>query len=103
VVEDVLDHVARDARVVEDSADDDGVVGWVVVPEAVAGVVAAPGELGASHEAMEKAAVEVVEEVFEVVVVSAGGTDLLASSHLPHEPCFRCEIVAGNIAAVASA
>ena len=44
VVEDVLDDVAGDAWVVEDAADDDGVVGGVVVAEAIAGVVAAPSE-----------------------------------------------------------
>ena len=39
VEEDVFDGVARDARVVEDAADDDGVVRGVVVAEAAAGVV----------------------------------------------------------------
>ena len=73
VVEDVLDCVSGDARIVEDSADDDGVVGGVVVAEAAAGVVLAPGELGAAEESVEEAAVEVVENFFEVVVVSMRG------------------------------
>ena len=103
VVEDVLDHVAGDAWIVEDFADDDGVVGGVVVAEAVAGVVAAPGKLRASHEAVEEAAVEVVEKFFEMVVVSAGGADVLASAHLAHEARFGGEIMTGHIAAVAGA
>ena len=101
VEEDVLDYVAGDSGVVEDSADDDGVVGGVVVAEAVAGVVAAPGELGASHQSVEKAAVEVFEKFFEVVMVAAGGVDVLASAELADEARFGGDVVAGDVAAVA--
>ena len=38
VIQDVFDYVAGDAGMVEDPADDDGVVGGVVVAEPVAGV-----------------------------------------------------------------
>jgi len=101
VEDDVLDHVARDARVVEDPADDDGVVGGVVVAEAVAGVVSAPGELRATHESVEEAAVEVFENLVKMVVMTAGGVDLLASTKLAHEAGFSRDIVAGDVAAVA--
>ena len=103
VVDDVLDDVARHARVVEDPADDDGVVGGVVVAEAIAGMVAAPGELGSSHEAMEKAMVEVVEKFFEMIVMSASGANVLASAKLAYEACFGGEVMARDIAAVACA
>jgi len=43
VVEKVLDGAARGVRAVEDAADDDGVVGGVVVAEHAAGVMGAPG------------------------------------------------------------
>src|ERR1039458_1138977 len=82
VVEDVLNGVARHARVVEDATDDDGVVGGVVVAETVAGLVAAPGQLRASHESVEEAAVEVVEKFFEMVVVAAWGAGVVVSANL---------------------
>ena len=103
VEEDVFDGVARDARVVEDSADDDGVVRGVVVAEAAAGMVLAPGELGASHESVEEAAVDVVEDFFQMVVMAAGGVDVLASAHLADEPGFGGNVVAGDIAAITGA
>jgi hypothetical protein len=43
VVEEVLDGAARGVGAVEDAADDDGVVGGVVVAEHPAGVVGGPG------------------------------------------------------------
>ena len=103
VKQDVFDGVAWDPWVVEDAADDDGVVGGVVVAEAAAGVVLAPGELRASHESVEEAAVEVVENFFQVVMVSAGGADVLASAHLADKPRFGGNVVAGDIAAITGA
>jgi cytolysin (calcineurin-like family phosphatase) len=103
VIHDVFDGVAGDARVVEDAADDDGVVGGIVVAEAAAGVGVAPGELGATEESVKKAAVEVVEDFLEMVVVAASGADQLAAAHLADETRFSGKIVAGNIAAIASA
>ena len=46
VVEQVLDGVARAGGAVEDAADDDGVVGGVVVAQGTLGHVLAPGEFG---------------------------------------------------------
>jgi len=103
VVEDVLDGVTRHSRIVEDAADDDGIVGGIVVAEAAAGVVLAPGKLGASEESVEKAAVEFVEDFFEVVVVSAGRADVLAPAHLADEAGFGGNVVSGNVAAIAGA
>ena len=100
VEEDVFDSVSRDVRVVEDAADDDGVVRGVVVAEAAAGVVLAPGELRASHESVEEAAVEVVENFFQMVVVAAGGADVFASAHLADEAGFGGDVVTGDIAAI---
>ncbi len=103
VEQDVFDRVARHARAVEDAADDDGVVGRVVVAEAPAGVVAAPGKLRAPHESVEEPAVEVVEDFFQMVVMAAGGADVLASAHLADEPRFGGNVVAGDIAAITGA
>ena len=52
---------------------------------------------------MEEAAVEVVENFFQMVVVAAGGADVLASAHLADEPRFGGNVVAGDIAAITGA
>ena len=103
VEENVFDGVARHTRMVEDATDDDGVVRRVIVPEAAAGVVPAPGELRAAHESVEKAAVEVVENLFQMVVVAAGGADVFASAHLADEARFGGNVVAGDITAITGA
>src|ERR1035441_4841825 len=101
VEEDVFDGVARDTGVVEDAADDDGVVGRVVVAEAAAGVVLAPGELRTSEESVEEAVVEVVEDFLQMVVVSASGADVLASAHLADEAGLGGNVVTGDVASIA--
>src|SRR5260370_36524858 len=103
VEEDVFNRVARHARVVEDAADDDGVVGRVIVAKAAAGVVPAPGKLRAAHESVEKAAVEIVENFFQMVVMAAGRADLFASAHLADESRFGGNVVAGDIAPITGA
>jgi hypothetical protein len=103
VEEDVFDGVARHTRMVEDAADDDGIVRRVVVAEAAAGVVPAPGELRAAHEPVEEAAVEVFENFFQMVVMAAGGADVLASAHLADEARLGGNVVAGDVAAITGA
>jgi hypothetical protein len=63
-------------------------------------VVLAPGKLRASHESVEEATVEIVEDFFQMVVVTAGGADVLASAHLADEARFGGNVVAGDIAAI---
>ena len=58
VVEEILDGAAGGVGAVEDSADDDGVVGCVVVAEHAACVMGAPGKDGAAEESMEETGVE---------------------------------------------
>ena len=103
VKQNVFDGVARHARVVEDAADDDGVVGGVVVAKAAAGVVPAPGELRAAHESVEEAAIEVVENFFQMIVMAASRADVLASAHLADEARLGSNVMASNIAAITGA
>jgi len=103
VEHDVLDHKARHSRVIEDAADDDGVVGGIVMTEPVAGVVAAPGELRAAHQAVEESAVQVLEDFVQMIVVAGGGVDLLSSAHLADEAGLRSDVMAGDVAAIAGA
>jgi len=88
---------------VEDAADDDGIVGGVVVAEAAAGLVLAPGELRAPHESMEEAAVEIVEDFFQMIVMAAGRADVLASANLTDEAGFGGDVVAADVAAITCA
>jgi hypothetical protein len=55
VIQEILDGTSRRVWAVEDAADDDGVVGGVVMAEHAAGRMGAPGERGATEEAMEEA------------------------------------------------
>jgi hypothetical protein len=58
VIEQVFNRRSRSVRTVKDAANDDGVVRSVVVAEHTASVVGAPGEDGASEQAVEEARVE---------------------------------------------
>ena len=66
VVEEVLDGAAGGVGTVEDAADDDGVVGSVVVAEGTLGVMLAPCEVGAAEQSAEEAHVERVEDLIEI-------------------------------------
>src|SRR5229473_3589399 len=103
VVENVFNRVARHAWMVEDAADHDGIVCGIVVAEAAAGVVLAPSELRTSHESVEEAAVEVVEDFFQVVVMAASRADVFASAHLADESGLGGNVVAGDIAPITRA
>jgi len=52
---------------------------------------------------MEETVVEVVEDFFEMIMMAAGGVDVLASAKLADEVGFRGEVAAGDVAAVAGA
>jgi hypothetical protein len=101
VVEEVLDGAAGGVGAVEDAADDDGVVGGVVVAEHAAGVVGAPGEGGATEEAVEEAAVEGLEDFVEIVVMAGGGGEALAATSLPDVLGLARDGFGGDVAAVA--
>ena len=72
VVEQVFDGVTRAGGAVEDAADDDGVVGGVVVAERTFGVVLAPGKLGAAEQSAEEAEIQRVEDFIEMVEAALG-------------------------------
>ena len=82
VVEEILDGAAGGVGAIEDSADDDGVVGGVVVAEHAAGVVSRPGEGWAAEEAVEEAGIEGLEDFVEIVVAAGGGGEALAAAGL---------------------
>ena len=56
---------------VEDPADDNGIVRRIVVAEAVAGVLAAPGHAAAAPAGHGKTGVQLVENFFQIVRLPA--------------------------------
>ncbi len=82
VVNDVFDDIAGHANVIEDAADDDGVVRGIVMSEHIARTGLAPGHLRAGEESEEEARVEFVEKLVEVIDVADGAFHTFASAHL---------------------
>ena len=101
VVEEIFDGAAWGVGAIEDAADDDGVVGGVVVAEHAAGVVGAPGERGAAEEAVEETGVEGLEDFVEIVVVAGGGGDAFAAAGLADVLGLFGDGFGGDVAAVA--
>jgi hypothetical protein len=101
VVEKVLDGATGGVWAVEDAADDDGVVGGVIVAKHAAGVVSGPGEGGAAKETVEEAGVERLEDFVEVVVVAGGGRETLATAGLADVLGLAGDGFGGYVAAVA--
>jgi hypothetical protein len=101
VVEEVLDGAARSVGAVEDTGDDDGVVGGVVVAEHAASVMRGPGERGAAEEPVEETSVERLEDFVEIVVVAGGGGDAFAASALADVFGLFGDGFGGDVAAVA--
>src|SRR5262252_3442025 len=58
VVDDVVQNIARDGGMIEDSADDDGVVCWVVVAEYATGFRLAPTHSRTRHQAIKETGVQ---------------------------------------------
>ena len=80
VVEKIFEGVKGAGRTVEDAADDDGVVGGVVMAERALGRVLAPGELGTAEKSAEEARVERVEDSFKIVIAALGAEVALVSA-----------------------
>lgn len=102
VVDDVLDGVAGDGEVIEDSADDDGIVGGVVVAEDAACPGRAPAHARASHESVKKTRVEIFENCVKIVEVPLWRAQKFAAAHLADQMGFADNFMAGNIFSVAS-
>jgi hypothetical protein len=101
VVEEVFDRTARGIGAIEDARDDDGVVGCVVVAEHAAGVVGAPGEGGATEEAVKEAGVERLEDFVEIVVVAGGCGEAFTAAGLADVLCLLGDGLGGDVAAIA--
>lgn len=82
VIQEVLYGATGGVGTIEYAADDDSVVGGVVVTEHASGVVGAPCEGWASEEAVKETSIEAFEDLVEIVVVADVGENALTSPSL---------------------
>lgn len=102
VIDDVLDGVAGYSGMVEDTADDDRVVGRIVVAEQIASAALAPTHLRAGLHTSEEAQVEVFKNCVQVVNAASRRDDSLAPAHLAHEMRLVPDFIAMHVTAIAS-
>jgi hypothetical protein len=82
VIQEVLYGATGGVGTIEYAANDDSVVGGVVVAEHAPGVMGAPGEGWASEEAVKETSIETFEDLVEVVVMADMGENALTSPSL---------------------
>lgn len=101
VIKQVFDRASRSIGPVEDPADDDGVMGGVVVAKHAPGMMSAPGEYRLSEQAVEEARIQRIEDLVEIEVMSDGGQDAFAPAGLPDMFGLPRDGLGGDMAAVA--
>lgn len=101
VIEKVFDGAAWSVGPVEDSTDNDGVVGSVVVAKHAAGVMRGPCQRRTAEESVEETSVERVEDLVEVVVVPHVGKDAFAAAGLANVFGLFGDGLGGDVATVA--
>ncbi len=100
VVDDVFHCGSRNAEVVENSADDDGVVRGIVVAEAAAGFIAAPCHTWPRQQPVKKSGIQIVENDFQIVDLPLRRFDSFPSAELPQQVHFFCNGMTGDISPV---
>src|SRR5579872_4944329 len=101
VINDVVEHVAGNTGMIEDPADDDGVVRGIVVAENAARFCLTPTHPRARHQTVEESSVELLEDGIEIVIMSARRAQHFAAAHLPDEVRLADDLVAADIFPVA--
>ena len=103
MIDEILNGIERNARGIEDAADDDGVMRGIIVAQATESLVAAPGHLRSSHQAVEEAKIQVVKNLVEIIVLALGTLNALASAQLADElRLLRHGVTAGVFAVTRS-
>src|SRR5437016_3251949 len=85
VVDEVFNRISGNTRAIKYAADHDGVVCRIVMSQALARVIGAPGHLWTRHESIKEPGIEIIENGFQVVMCALGPMNLLASAHLPDQ------------------
>src|SRR5947209_19669799 len=81
---------------VKNAADHNGVMRRIIVAEAQAEMVAAPGHLRTRHQAMKKLCVQVFEDLLQVVMPALCAKNAFASTHLPDQVHLGGNILAAG-------
>src|SRR5438105_1244492 len=82
VVDDVLDSKSRHSRTVENPAYDDGVVRGIVVPQAVARMLAAPRHLRTRQQRVKQFCIQIVKDALEIVGIPLSRSDSFPPAYL---------------------
>ena len=70
MIDEIFDGKRRDTRGIENAADDDGIVRGIIVAQAAESLVAAPGHLRPSHQAMKETEIQLVKNLVEIIVLA---------------------------------
>lgn len=81
----IIECQPRNVRLIEDAADDDGVVAGIEVSEARAGPNKAPTNSGTGHESMEMQGIESLEYFDKVIEIALGTAAQFAPTLLPDQ------------------
>ena len=100
VVDNVLHGATGNTQIIENAAHDDRIVGWIIVSQAVAGVLAAPGHRRAGQKSIKKMGIQFLEDDVEIVSAALRRSDALPSAHLPHPMGFARHVLTRNVAPV---
>src|SRR5436853_7388329 len=85
---------------IEDPAHHNRVVRGIVVPQAIAGMIAAPRHLRTRQQAVEETYVQIVKDRFKIVESALRLLYALAPAKLPQQMCLLVDVVAGNISSI---
>ena len=99
VIEEILDRITRYFRPIKDAAYHDGIVGGIIVAQAVPRVIATPRQLRTRHKAMEESGIQLLEDPLQVIVLALGSHKALAPTHLANQMGFGGDaLAAGKLA-----
>src|SRR5260370_20570019 len=100
VVDNVLHGATGNTRIIENPAHDNRIVGWIIVSQAVAGVLAAPGHRRAGQKSIKKTHIQLLEDDVEIVSVALRRGDALPSAPLAHQVGLPRHVLARNAAPI---
>jgi hypothetical protein len=100
MIDEIFNGKERDARGIENAADDDGVVRRIIVSQASQGLVAAPGHLRPSHQAMKEAKIQIVKNLVKIIMLALRALNAFASAQLTDELGFLRHGMAAGVFAV---
>src|SRR5689334_21838349 len=103
VKQNIFKRYPRDPLRIENPANDNGVMRRVKMAQHGAGRPAAPAEQRAAHQAIEKARIEIFEDLFQVAMASYGPGNKLTPPNLPDDVHPLAHVPAVEIQPVAMA